>query len=70
MAEKAQWMIAQDSFATDLDSGASFTVTKGQHLLSTHEAVLKDAGRGILFRPAETADVPEEKPAKAAKAAE
>ena len=51
MAKDAQWMVAQDTFAGDLESGAAFTVLKGQHLLSTSEVVKLDGGRGVLFKP-------------------
>ena len=59
MAQQAQWMVAQDTFSADLASGAAITVVKGEHLLSTHEVVKLDAGRGILFKPA---DLGEEEP--------
>ena len=67
MAQQAQWMVAQDTFAADLESGSAITVVKGQHLLSTHEVVKLDAGRGILFKPAETGE--EEPPAAVPKPA-
>jgi len=54
MAQKQpQWMVAQDTFSTDLESGAVMSVTKGETYPAGHEVVLKDGGRGVLFKPLE-----------------
>ena len=60
-----QWMVAQDTFSTDLESGAVFQVTKGQHLPAGHEVVAKDEGRNFLFKPLDTGEP--EAPAKVSK---
>lgn len=52
----SEWMVAQDTFSTDLKSGAVVAVTKGQHFPAGHEVVLKDGGRGVLFKPLETGE--------------
>ena len=62
MARDAQWMVAQDTFAGDLESGAAFTVLKGQHYLSTDEVVKLDAGRGVLFLPLDVGEDKEPEP--------
>ena len=66
--QQPQWMVAQDTFSGDLPDGSGFTVLKGQHLLSTHEVVKLDQGRGVLFKPLELApgEEPVIKPAPSA----
>ena len=61
MAQKPQWMVAQDTFSTDLESGAVVSVTRGETYPAGHEVVLKDGGRGVLFKPLEAGE-PDEEP--------
>jgi hypothetical protein len=55
-AKQTRWMVAQDTFSTDLASGASWTVHKGETYPEGHELVKLDAGRGVLFQPLDEAD--------------
>jgi hypothetical protein len=65
-----EWMVAQDTFSTDLKDGSSMSVTKGQHLRAGHEVVAKDGGRGVLFKPLDTGEEPEAPPSKSTSKAE
>jgi len=70
MGGSNEWMVAQDTFSTDLKDGSSLSVVKGSHHRASSEVVAKDAGRGVLFRPLDQGEPEEEKPppAKSAKA--
>ena len=43
--------IAQDTFTAELKDGSSLLVVKGSPWPDRHEVVLKDGGRGLLFKP-------------------
>jgi len=62
MSGRNEWMVAQDTFSTDLADGSSLSVVKGQHFRAGHEVVAKDAGRGVLFRPLDQGEPEDEKP--------
>lgn len=67
------WVVAQDTFSTDLKDGSSMSVVKGQHIRAGHEVVAKDGGRNFLFRPLDDGSPepePEKAPAKSAAKAE
>jgi len=69
MADKpVRWMVAQDTFTTELKSGAAASVHRGDTFPDDHEVVLKDDGRGMLFKPLEDAP-PEAPPARVSRAA-
>ena len=63
----AQPMQAQDTFTVQLKDGSSLRISKGEVFASSHEAVLLDAGRGLLFRPLDFGEE-EAPPAKSAPA--
>jgi hypothetical protein len=58
-----KWMTAQDTFVAQLKDGSSLRVQRGSTWPARHEVVLKDGGRGHLFKELDTGE--DEQPAPA-----
>jgi hypothetical protein len=64
----AKWVTAQDTFVAQLEDGSSLRVQRGSTWPARHEVVLKDGGRGHLFKELDTGEDEPAAPAKSAPA--